>query len=1762
MGYAQYVGRIGALAVALGVTGAIGHTPQAWAEESTATGSSTTGGGENQPGTPDNPKPSPDPSQDAAGPDAPADTGAGGGAETNDGDDVGVVDAPEIEAPPGEEPADEDSPDPTQEPEPGTPAPPSAEQDPDEQQPGDASTPEVTETAAAEDPTGGGHAKPEGAPPVSGAEAAGAPDKDQQFVAQALTVSGLPESSLAEPLEVALAAPVATSLVTARSIAAVSEPPTATQESSVSITAVTPASVDESHPWRSLVLGVLGFFGFDPTPGASNDALLTALWAAYRGYERRFENETPTVSGATVVSTSLTEDGHTAVRLAIGFSDADGDTLHFTTTNGHAGTLTANADGTFTYLTTGSGEDTVTITANDDDGSHLHGLLGWLFKPNAGHTVTVTLALDVASAVNSAPVAVDDTATTNEDTPIVIHVLANDTDAENDPLSVDSFTQGAHGGLTLNADGTFTYAPDENYYGTDEFTYTATDGLKTSSTATVTITVAPVNDAPTFDPAAAITTLAAATDGPAKIVFSPDGSHVYTVLTAHYDDTQSDSYSLAVIDATTNGFTTIPLSGFIDANSLTVSRDGTRVFAYGASYDETSTYFLTVFDTASNTVGTIPFPGYVYNPLLGITVSPDGSHVYLSSLDSTTYRYMANVFDPAAKSVISVTLPAHFYPNTPTFNADGSEVYLPAGGDYTTGYQQTLSQIDSGTGAINTLNLPGSPQTLTFSSDGTRAYATFVSNSNCDDGNCRLAVIDTATMTTTWITIPAISRTMVISTDNRYVYATASDDTLMVVDTATNAVTNILLGGSVSAEYRLAVAPDGKTAYAVTGSGQFSNYHWQDHSLEIVDLTNHTVTAIPLADDPNQLPVSPDGTFVYLNDNDPDTGHSAVLLIDTATNTPTYVPTDGQGSWLTISANSRRLVEVRFVDSGEGPVSTLVEIDTAAKVANAIPLPGSVGSNALSPDGHHLYAWSGDNDDTYSLIRVSLGVGITVSRPDQASGIVTGTLHATDADGDHLIYALTTDASQGTATVHSDGTFTYAPTPEARHNAAAGGATTDTFTVTVVDGHGGSASTSVTVTVAPEVVAPPQVGADTAVTDEDTPVTIAVLANDTGSGALSVTAVSQPDHGSTFLNPNGTVTYTPATDFNGEDTFTYAVTDGTTPSQGAVNVTVNPVDDAPVIQSVVTTALSTTSWRITVTAYDPDGDPLDITLTPADAEHVTITPEVNLLSARMFSLAAFDAGPEPTTANYIAEVDPDYARSHPGEAVGATVGVTDGNSPTVTQQQQVATITNMLGFGDRNGFGIVDIPAAPDGLSYTKIVVGMVNSVALLSDGTAALYGINGDGFFEIPALPENITYTDAAYSDFTLFLLRSDGSLITAGTPDPLSRIPAAPDGVTYTGIVSTVQYTALLRSDGAVTVANLNASDASGAEVLTAGDDLTYTQAAIAGDHVVLLRSNGTAVAYTAPGAFGTPNSYGQLNIPDLPGGMTYTQVAGGDGFTVLLRSDGTVLTFGKKDSDYTDLPPLPPGMTYTAIAAGNTSALALRSDGAVVNFGNNIGQIAIPDLPAAVVYTHIYAGLDGAGVAATGHTTGLSASPDQIAINEDTQATVAVLANDVDPNGIPLTITGVTQGYHGTTAVNADGTITYTPAADYYGADTFAYTLSNGVTSTVAGVTVKVASQPDAPRAQDAVYEVAAGSVLHVNMADKVYDPPDPLVFPYDGRPQLEIASPPSLGSAEFTNLTYLTYTAPTDLGGATSTTFTYYGSDVWSHGNIAAVTINFV
>ena len=133
------------------------------------------------------------------------------------------------------------------------------------------------------------------------------------------------------------------------------------------------------------------------------------------------------------------------------------------------------------------GSDNFTVTVTDDLGG------------TTTQVVNVTLA-----NVNDVPVASNDSYATSEDVPlsttVVTGVLANDTDVDGDSLTVNTtpISDVTNGALILNADGSFTYTPNNGYFGLDTFTYEIFDGNGGSSQATVSITVTSVNDVPIF----------------------------------------------------------------------------------------------------------------------------------------------------------------------------------------------------------------------------------------------------------------------------------------------------------------------------------------------------------------------------------------------------------------------------------------------------------------------------------------------------------------------------------------------------------------------------------------------------------------------------------------------------------------------------------------------------------------------------------------------------------------------------------------------------------------------------------------------------------------------------------------------------------------------------------------------------------------------------------------------------------------------------------------------------------------------------------------------------------------------------------------------------------------------------------------------------------------------------------------------------------------------------------------------------------------
>jgi Ca2+-binding RTX toxin-like protein len=124
---------------------------------------------------------------------------------------------------------------------------------------------------------------------------------------------------------------------------------------------------------------------------------------------------------------------------------------------------------------------------------------------NVGYLETAPVAADtqttVIAATNNPPDAVNDAAVTDEDTAVTINVLANDIDIDGDAINLETFSQGTNGTVTLNNNGTadktddkLVYTPNANFSGTDSFTYSVSDDQGGIDTATVTITVNPIED--------------------------------------------------------------------------------------------------------------------------------------------------------------------------------------------------------------------------------------------------------------------------------------------------------------------------------------------------------------------------------------------------------------------------------------------------------------------------------------------------------------------------------------------------------------------------------------------------------------------------------------------------------------------------------------------------------------------------------------------------------------------------------------------------------------------------------------------------------------------------------------------------------------------------------------------------------------------------------------------------------------------------------------------------------------------------------------------------------------------------------------------------------------------------------------------------------------------------------------------------------------------------------------------------------------------
>jgi VCBS repeat-containing protein len=248
------------------------------------------------------------------------------------------------------------------------------------------------------------------------------------------------------------------------------------------------------------------------------------------------------------VNDEFTTDEDTPLEIAapgvlVNDTDVDGDALSsILVIPPQHGTVTLGSDGALLY----------TPEAN------FNGADGFSYKANDGSADSEATAVTVnVTPVNDAPASAADSYSTDEDTALVVDaatgVLANDTDAEGDAMTVAVVTGPANGTLTLNTDGSFNYTPNANFNGADSFTYTASDGTATGAETTVALTVNPTNDPP-----------ATAADDYSTTEDTTLSIAVAAGVLSNDSDPDGDSLTAAVVAGPTNGTLTLNADGSFD----------------------------------------------------------------------------------------------------------------------------------------------------------------------------------------------------------------------------------------------------------------------------------------------------------------------------------------------------------------------------------------------------------------------------------------------------------------------------------------------------------------------------------------------------------------------------------------------------------------------------------------------------------------------------------------------------------------------------------------------------------------------------------------------------------------------------------------------------------------------------------------------------------------------------------------------------------------------------------------------------------------------------------------------------------------------------------------------------------------------------------------------------------------------------------------------------------------------------------------------
>ncbi len=399
-----------------------------------------------------------------------------------------------------------------------------------------------------------------------------------------------------------------------------------------------------------------------------------------------------------------------------------------------------------------------------------------------------------------------------------------------------------------------------------------------------------------------------------------------------------------------------------------------------------------------------------------------------------------------------------------------------------------------------------------------------------------------------------------------------------------------------------------------------------------------------------------------------------------------------------------------FADAAEGAQNVMVAQagNTASDAGGAADGGWGLGTWVAIGAGATAavaFALAGDDDDDKNAAPVASNVTLTTQ--EDVAGF-NGQLPAVDDDGDVLTYTIDQGptAAQGTLNVNPDGSFTFIPEPNFN------GTVTINFTVEDPSGATSSGVLTINVTAVNDV---PTAINGTGTGTEDAAITgsLAPLVNDVDGDTLTYSLNSQASNGMVSINSaTGAYTYTPNANFNGNDSFTFAVSDGNGGVVTAtVNLTVTPVNDAPVASALTVNATEDQVLNGTLpAATDVDGDTVTYALNTGAANGtVTVNgngsfiyvPNANFNGTDTFTYTVSDGNGGSNT--YTVTVNVANVNDVPVGANGAATTAEDvvlnGNLPAATDLDG-DTLTYALATGPANGTVVVN---ANGSYTYTPV---------------------------------------------------------------------------------------------------------------------------------------------------------------------------------------------------------------------------------------------------------------------------------------------------------------------------------------------------------------------------------------------------------------------------------------------------------------------------